>query len=99
MSEADEVEEAECPACGANGWLLGFLSYERIDGPHVESDGPDEVHAYENVTSEYSADGFRCLECGLSLDGRDEMEAVDMQGDFEREETRQAEYGEDYGND
>jgi hypothetical protein len=98
--DADEVEEHDCPACDSKGWLLGYESGVDIDGPHEgEDDEAQDFFAYENVTTHYSADAFRCVECGLSIEGRAEMEIAGLPDEFVRHETREAQYEEEYGND
>jgi hypothetical protein len=98
-AQADAVEEQSCPSCSSKAWLLGYESGEEVDGPHVDDDDDDGFYRYEFVTTFYSADSFRCTECGLSLDGREELDVAELPAEFQREETREAEYEEDYGND
>lgn len=97
---ADAVEEHPCPACDSKAWLLGWETGEDVDGPHYEQDSYDfhDTYAYEVVTTHYSADEFRCFECGLQLEGREEMTIADLPEEFDREETREPRYEEDYGN-
>ena len=54
---------------------------------------------YEIVTTKYDVEGFRCPECGLHLDGRDEVAVADLLPEFEREEEREPDHEPEYGND
>lgn len=104
LMAADDVEEHECPACRCKGWLLGFEAGEDVDGPHwdrVADFGEFDFgyFGYEYVTAWYDVDGFRCVECGLSIDGRDEVGAAGLPEEFQRDATRESKYEEDYGNE
>lgn len=99
LRNADAVEEHTCPSCECQGWMLGYESGEDVDGPHVATDIDGEVYAYEIVTTFYSVEGFRCEECGLRLEGREETEAADLPETFQRDESRAPQYEEDYGNE
>jgi hypothetical protein len=99
VNEADDIEEVGCPACGSKAWLLGHYDDEDVDGTHTEQIDEDEYETYETVTTHYSADGFRCLECGLILDGHEEMVIAELPLEFTRKSVREITYEDDYGND
>jgi hypothetical protein len=63
--------------------------------PKTGEDDPYE----EIVNVEYVAEEFHCPACGLHLDTRDPIEAVDLDVEHTETESRQREYDPDYGND
>lgn len=97
---SDESDETICPSCGSKAWLLGFESDEEvIDFTYGDSSDPfGSVEAWETVRKYYSVDAFRCVECGLTLEGRDELSATDLASEFTRDEEREPDYEPDYGN-
>lgn len=97
-SEADDVEECDCPACSSKAWLLGYESHTEI----IDSQEFSEDFGYwrtERVAIYYDVDGFYCSECGLTLTGRDEIGHAGLPEDFLREEEREPDYEPEYGND
>ena len=100
IMSSDESDEATCPSCGSKAWLLGFESDEEvIDFNYGDSSDPfGNVEAWETVRKYYSVDAFRCIECGLVLEGRDELSSTDLASEFTREEEREPDYEPDYGN-
>jgi hypothetical protein len=97
--EADDLDDCDCPACGAKGWLLGFKWDEKVVDKGIDDDEEGGTGPYETVNTTHNVDGFRCLECQLILDGREEVDAAQLPSEFEREETREPEYEPYYGND
>lgn len=91
---ADADEEADCPACGLKGWLFGFEC-----GEDVIDEDRDEFGYIQIVRVTYCAGEFRCLECGLVLDGSTEIANTELPEEFEREEQREPDYEPDYGNE
>lgn len=100
ISSSDESDETICPSCGSKAWLLGFESDEEvIDYNYGDSSDPfGRVDTWETVRKYYSVDAFRCIECGLMLEGRDELSATDLASEFIRDEEREPDYEPDYGN-
>jgi hypothetical protein len=47
----------------------------------------------------YDVEAFRCPECGLALDGREEVSIAGLPAVFHVEEERAVEYEEEYGNE
>lgn len=96
---ADAFEDAPCPACGMKGWLFGALEreeYLEIDG-EVDPEWGRLPREVLEVT--YSSERYVCSECGLILDGRDELAIADLQPEFVQEEEHEPDYEPDYGND
>lgn len=99
VEAADAVEEVECPACGMKAWLLGSVAHEEVT--HVEAD-PDAEWGpmyFEMVETTYDVEEFRCAECSLRVEGRDEVAVAGLPADFTREDEREPDYEPDYGND
>lgn len=83
-----------CPACSGNALMGGDLVSEEVTGD-IDPEYPWE----ESVEKTYSADQFFCPTCELILDGRDEIEEVGLDAEFNQTETREREYEPEYGND
>lgn len=96
---ADTYEDTTCPACRMKGWLFGSLRDEEVITVEGETDlewGP--MH-FEIVQLTYDVEEFRCPECGLRLEGRDEIAIAGLPPEIEREEEQEPDYGPEYGND
>jgi hypothetical protein len=92
---ADAVSEHACPSCGMKGWLSGSFEFEEITGSTGEPGEP----SWDLVELTYDTETFRCSECGLVLDGRDELSVAQLPDSFVIEEEREPDYEPDYGND
>lgn len=92
----DGMAPASCPSCGCDGLLAGEHASERITEV-VHDEHWYSAFAFVNVT--YSSEAFRCKACGLYLNGYEELSAAEIEDEFDLEEERAPEYGEDYGND
>ncbi|HUE46019.1 MAG TPA: hypothetical protein VMO81_07200 [Aestuariivirgaceae bacterium] len=90
----DCIWYTKCPAYGSQAFLAGLKYAEE-----VSEDLDDEYSDEETVNVFLSAEEFQCPSCGLHLDTRDEIEAVDLNVEHIEVETRQREYEPDYGND
>lgn len=94
---SEREEPTPCPACGCQGVLTGERDSERrLEPDQIDDDGEAWMWWYE-VT--YAAYGFDCRACGLSLDGYEELEAAELDTSFFRHEQKEAEWGDEYGND
>jgi hypothetical protein len=81
------------------GWLLGSVADEEVK--HVEAD-PDEEWGsmyFEMVETTYDVEEYCCTECGLRVEGRDEVAVAGLPADFVREDEREPDYEPEYGND
>ena len=47
----------------------------------------------------FAVEGFRCSECGLRIDGREEIAAAGLLESFEEEEVLEPHYEEEYKNE
>ena len=47
----------------------------------------------------YGVDSFYCAECGLALEGLDEIEAAELEVAFDRDEEEELDYSPEYGNE
>lgn len=99
IREADALEGESCPACDSKGWLFGTLWDSYVSDQGIEGDSEEGYYPYETVTHTYRSERFRCLDCGLRLEGAEEIEMADLLTEFETKETREADFGPDYGND
>jgi len=99
LSLADAFDDVECPACSLKAWSFGYEQEEEIleepEPGYYDEDYPPE----ELVRTTYGVDSFRCIECNLVLDGRDEIEIAGLPDEFAREEFRVPAYEDDYGNE
>lgn len=96
---ADAVEEQACPACGMKGWMLGSVADEEVQTVEADSD-PEWGPMYsEVVITTYDVEEFRCPECGLRVEGRDEVAVAGLPADFVREDEREPDYEPEYGNE
>lgn len=94
---ADAYEEHPCPSCLSKAWLFGFEGEEEvldIDPADIGFGPPVEV-----VRTTYSVEEFRCAECGLVLEGVDEIHTAALPREFSIEDYREASYEEEYGNE
>lgn len=89
----EDAWDVTCPACGGRAYLGGDLFEESIVG------GESEHSWEEEVAKSYGAEEFFCPTCELRLNGRDEIEAADLDPDYTKFETREREYEMEYGND
>lgn len=97
---ADALEEHNCPSCNAKAWLLGMEWEQDIasSGMDIHPDYGYEM-PWDEVVTTYNVEGFRCIECGLILDGREEINFADLPDTFERTEIQEVDFEPDYGND
>jgi hypothetical protein len=97
---ADQLEEENCPACESKAWLLGTEWDQSIveSGTDIH---PDYGYSmpWDKILTEYNVEGFRCFECGLVLEGKDEIKFAGLSESFERVEIQEPDYEPDYGND
>lgn len=91
---ADDVWQAECPACKSRSFLAGIKYDEEVS----EDDNDDDPYE-ELVDVSYVAEEFLCPSCNLHLESRDAIAAAGLDVDHVETETRQREYEPDYGND
>lgn len=93
---SDHYERVACPACGAKGWIFGneASSHRR---PIEYDENFDNVWQMEDVT--YFTEAFLCAACSLALNGRVELDAVNMPQEYEQERLVEPDYEPDYGND
>jgi hypothetical protein len=98
-STADAVENTKCPACSEGANLLGFDPDTEVLNTVYERDPDFGLDAYEVVKYTYAVFGFQCPSCGLAFDGQDELEAAGLPLSFERQDTREACYEEEYGDE
>lgn len=82
-----------CPACGAPARLDGFV-FDEVLGEHV-----DNEPWLRWVTRHHEAESLRCVACKLALDGVQELEAAELETEFEKKVTQQSEDDGDYGNE
>ena len=54
---------------------------------------------FQRVQINYGVESFYCAECGLTLDGLDEIEAAELEDAFDREEDVQLDDYQEYGNE
>lgn len=94
--QIDGEETQACPACGCKGSLAGELWDEQVT---QERGGEDEPWEVELVEKTFTASGFQCFTCELQLEGHDEVEAAGLPKQFTKEDVREPDYGDDYGND
>jgi hypothetical protein len=87
------IWRTKCPACEAQSFLAGVVFGEEI------SDENDDQAEDQLVDVFYVAEEFHCPSCGLHLNSREEIEAVNVDVEHVETETRQREYEPDYGND
>jgi hypothetical protein len=90
---AEHDWEVNCPACTGRAFFTGD-SYEE----EVLDSSPGEDGWEEAVEKTYGAEEFRCPTCDLHLDSRGEIEAVGLDPDYTKVETREREYEPEYGN-
>ncbi len=98
-AEADAFEDGTCPACQMKGWLFGALDREDlIDvGEEIDPEWGSMTRQVLEIT--YSTERFLCSECGLVLDGHEELAIAGMRAEFVQEEEHEPEYEPEYGND
>lgn len=103
---ADAVAPEQCPACECTGWISG----NEIDSEVVRRQSDEmrggawdeefpEFPLYETVRVTYETLSFQCFECGLQLDGEDELTFGDVSTSFDEEHEREEDFSEDYGNE
>ena len=74
---------------------MAGMQYEEIISDEYDSETP----WLEDVERYYSGEEFHCIVCELQLNSREEIEAVGLEADYQETDTREREYGPDYGND
>lgn len=90
--DADSGEKmTSCPSCKCTGILSGEMNHE--EWGEYDSEGWCEVTRY------YSADQFRCLGCGLKLDGSLELEKAGLEEEYEVEGHDIPEFEDTYMNE
>ncbi len=86
----------ECPACKCDGMLAGpSIGEEKVE---LEFDEGEEPWT-ELFDITCSSEAYRCRACDLKLDGLDEIEAAEIDSEFEVQEEREPEYEEEYANE
>jgi hypothetical protein len=103
----DDQDRAQCPACESLGFLGGSLwNEEVVDTEPGETVGwseiDDEGEWYpptETIEKNFTFEEFVCLICGFRLYGAKEIGAAELPEEFAKTETREREFGEEYGND
>ena len=88
------IDSVECPACHATGMRSGSLWNEEIS-----NDQDPEDPSVEWVELTYVTEDFLCPTCGLRLFGTKEIQAGGLPEEYTKSETRDREFGEEYGND
>ena len=99
VQSADGFEDATCPACRQKAWLSGFIGDEEIVRVEADPDPDWGPGFYEISRITYDVEGLHCPECGLVLEGRDEIAIAGLSPDFVRDDEREPDYEPDYGND
>lgn len=89
----DGIWSEKCPACGSKAFVAGAKYHEEVS---EEDNGDFEEEA---VDVYYVAEEFHCPACQLHLDSREAIDAVGLAVDYQEQETRQRDYGEEYGNE
>jgi hypothetical protein len=97
--ESGAFEDGECPACHMKGWLFGTLDHEDLVEVDEGADPEWGPMSREVVEITYSTERFLCSECGLVLDGHEELEIAGMPSEFVHEEEHEPDYEPEYGND
>lgn len=98
LTAADAFEDTPCPSCGTRGWLFGSVGDEEYVEVEYE-DGEWGPMTVQILKTRYDVEEFHCPECGLRLEGRDEIAIADLPPDFEREEEQEPDYEPEYGNE
>lgn len=91
LADFDEIR-AECPACGAPALLTGDVEVE--EAPNYDWDGREWSLQGVSLAPFVLPTAFRCLACGLRLDGADELEAAGFS--IDREELDRSDVDWDY---
>lgn len=99
VARADALERCGCPACGSSGWLLGYETDTDIVDEVAEVDDRFGEFPLVIVDVTYTVDAFRCIECGLELNGIEEVAIADLPSQFHQETEMEPDYEPDYGND
>ncbi len=94
----DAHEKHPCPACGCKGWMFGFQCDSEVIDNNFGGNG-DFDRYFEIVETSYGVEEFRCPECGLTLEGREEISLADLPEEFRRQDEREPDYEPEYGND
>lgn len=101
----DGRERCDCPACSSRGFIGGTLWNEEIIASETGSFGIDDGGEWygdppgETVEKTFTVEVFVCPVCGLSLYGTKEVAAAELPDEFSKEEVREREFEEDYGNE
>ncbi|HEX2211799.1 MAG TPA: hypothetical protein VHG93_29195 [Longimicrobium sp.] len=99
QGDADAFEEVGCPACNMKGWLFGAVEHEEIREVEVDADPEWGPMMAEILEVTYSSERFLCSECGLTLDGHEELRFAGLPSEFVQEEEHEPDYEPEYGND
>jgi hypothetical protein len=91
---SDTEWEVECPACHGKAFVAGIQVHEEV----LNVDRMAEA-GWELVERHYTGEQFRCTVCNLVLEGTDELEAAEIEAQFEDTHEREMVYEPDYGND
>lgn len=98
-SSEEEFNEVDCPACGLRTWVFG-LEYDReIVDRRYDYHSEEEFTLLQTVNVYYGSEDLNCDECGLTLEGVDEIEIADLPATFEKQIEEEPEYEPEYGNE
>jgi hypothetical protein len=95
----EAYHQVVCPACGLDSWVLGVEYDREVTAERYEQDSESDFTLFHTVAVYYTSEAFSCDECGLKLDGSQEVEAADLHVEFEAEMEEEPDYGPDYGNE
>lgn len=90
----DSFQGQLCPSCRCEGAVGGEEWSQSVATNAVVGKPWMEV-----VDTDYISTEFRCLVCGLRLDGREELSLAQLEEHFTVTDIREPEYEADYGND
>jgi len=98
--DGEAYEPDICPACGLDVWVLGHEEERDVIDEGFEGAEENGYYGYFlTVRVTYRVESFHCPECGLELEGREELDVTDLATVFERDEDEEPDYEPDYGND
>lgn len=93
-SESESISPVTCPSCKSLAALGGTEWFSESTGDYSEDEPWMEL-----VEVTYTTLAFQCPQCGLRLNGREELDAAGFPDEFVDIETREMEVEPDYGND